>query len=167
MKKVILFSTMLFIVCAVNAQTEFSVPTPTMEQKLNMSRMMMNNYIVSCINVAKSDGMTAEEFGKKCGEVFVPVWDEDTGFEQIVNYMLNYWAWLADDVQIIEQSNEKVVITVPHIYPLLENQSVFVDVSFEEFLTYINVVHVTLFNHFDVGFNMTWGEEGLKTEISK
>ena len=47
------------------------------------------------------------------------------------------------------------------------NQSVFVDVSFEEFLTYINVVHVTLFNHFDVGFNMTWGEEGLKTEISK
>jgi hypothetical protein len=127
----------------------------------------MNNYILSTINVAKTDGMTAEEFGKKCGEVFVPFWDENTGFEQIVNYMLDYWAWLADDVQIIEQSNEKVVMTVPHIYPWLEEEGVLAGVSIEEFLAYVNTVHITVFNLFDVGFELTKGDEGFKTVITK
>jgi hypothetical protein len=127
----------------------------------------MNNYIISCISVAKNDGMTAEEFGKKGGEVFLPLWDENTGFEDIVNWMLNYWAWLADDVQIVEQSNEKVVITVPHIYPWLEDEGVLVGVSLEEFLAYVNTVHRTLFNHFDVGFELTRGEAGFKTVITQ
>jgi len=127
----------------------------------------MNNMIASCINVAKSDGMTAEEYGKKCGEAFIPIWDENTGFEQCVEWMLYYWANLSDDAPIVEQSNEKVVITVPHIYPLLENRDDFLGVSLEEFVTYINAAHVALFNHFDVGFDLTKEEEGFKTVMTK
>jgi hypothetical protein len=167
MKKLFLLSVVLSFVCATHAQTEFSVPSPTLEQKYDNTRWLMNNYIISCISVAKSDGMTAKEFGKKCGEVFAPLWDVNTGFEQIVNFMLDYWAWLADDVQIIEQSNEKVVITVPHIYPWLEDEGVLVGVSLEEFLAYVNTVHVTIFNLFDVGFDLTKGEEGFKTVITQ
>ena len=167
MKKIFLISIVLSVVCAASAQTTFSVPTPTLEQKYDNTRWLMNNYILSCISVAKSDGMTAEEFGKKGGEVFGPFWDVNTGFEQIVNYMLNYWAWLADDVQIIEQSNEKVVIVVPHIYPWLEEEGVLAGVSLEEFITYQNTVHATLFKHFDVGFDLTRGEEGFKTIITQ
>ena len=167
MRKICLLSFVLFIACATYAQTEYSVPTPTLEEKYDSTRWLMNNYILSCISVAKSDGMTAEDFGKKSGKVFVPLWDENTGFEQIVNYMLDYWAWLADDVQIIEQSNEKVVITIPHIYPWLEDEGVLVGVSLEEFLEYLNTVHVAVFNHFDVGFDLTRGEEGFKTVITQ
>ena len=167
MKKLFLLSIVLSIVCASYAQTEFSVPTPTLEQKYDNTRWLMNNYILACISVAKSDGMTAEEFGKKGGEVFVPYWDENTGFEQIVDYMLNYWAWLADDVQITEQSNEQVVIAVPHIYPWLEDEGALAGVSLIEFIEYINVVHVTVFNHFDVDFDLTKEEEGFKTVITK
>ncbi len=111
--------------------------------------------------------MTAEEFGKKCGNVFVPYWDENTGFEQIVNYMLDYWTWLADDVEITEQSNEKIVITFSHIYPWLEDEGVLVGVSLEEFIAYVNVVHVTIFNLFDVDFDLTREEEGFKNVISQ
>ena len=167
MKKILLLSVLLLIGFEASAQTQFSVPTRTMEQKRNNARGFMYNYIISSINVAKSDGMTVEEFGKKSGEVFIPWWDENTGFEQIVNYMLGYWANFSDNVQIIEQSNEKVVITVPHIYPYFENQGTLVGVSLEELITFLNVAHRTLFNHFDVGFDLTWGEEGLKTVITK
>ena len=78
MKKLFLISIALVLVCVVNAQTEFSIPTPTLQQKYDNTRWLMNNYIISCISVAKSDGMTAEEFGKKGGEVFIPYWDENT-----------------------------------------------------------------------------------------
>ena len=167
MKKFLLISIVLSLFCASYAQTEFSVPTPTLQQKHNMSRLIMNNMIASCINVAKSDGMTAEEYGKQCGEAFIPIWDEETGFEQCVEWMLTYWTNLTDDAPIVEQSNEKVVITVPHIYPLLENRDDFLGVSLEEFLAYIKAAHVVLFNHFDVGFDLSRGEEGFKTVITK
>ena len=167
MKKLFLISIALSLVCASYAQTEFSVPTPTLEQKLNTSRDIMNNYILACINAAKSSGMTVEEFGMKCGEAFIPAWDKNTGFDQIVNFTLNYWTFLVDDVQIIEQSNEKVVITIPHLDPRLEEQGVLFGVSLEDFITYSNTVSKKTFGHFDVGSEMTRGEEGYRIEITK
>ena len=167
MKRFFLISILLSLVCVTYAQTEFTVPTRTLQQKHNASRMIMNHSIASCINVAKSKGMTAEEFGKKCGEAFIPVWDENTDFEQCVNWMLFFWTNLSDDAPIVEQSNEKVVITVPHIYPVLENQDDFLGVSLEEYIAYQKAAHVALFNHFDVGFDLTKEEEGYKTVITK
>ena len=167
MKRLFLLSIALFLVCAVNAQTEFSIPNRTLQQKYDMSRFIMTSYITSCINAAKSDGMTAEEFGMKCGEAFIPVWDENTGFEQCVDWMLTYWTNLSDEAPIVEQSNDKVVITVLHINPTLENQDDFLGVSLDEFVAFIKASHVALFNHFDVGFNLTKEEEGFKTVITQ
>ena len=81
--------------------------------------------------------------------------------------MLFYWTNLTDDAPIVEQSNEKVVITITHIYPLLENRDDFLGVTLEEFVTYIKAAHEALFNHFDVGFDLTKEEEGFKTVITK
>ena len=162
MKKLFLLSILLSIVCTTHAQTKYTVPALTMEQKLNTARQIKNNYILSCINAAKSSGMTVEEFGTKCGDAFIPAWDEDTGFEQIVNFSLYYWTGLADDVQIIEQSNNKVVLIVPHFDPRLEEQGVLFGVSLEEFITYLNATNKRVCNHFDVSSDMIWGEEGLK-----
>ena len=167
MKKLFLLSIVLSLVCATHAQTGFSVPARTLQQKYNTSRMIMNHYIASCINIAKSDGMTAEEYGKKCGEAFIPVWDENTGFEGCVEWMLTYWTNLSDDAPIVEQSEGKVAITVPHIYPVLENRDEFLGVSLEEYIAFVKAAHVALFNHFDVGFDLTKEEEGFKTVISK
>ena len=167
MKKLFLLSIVLSLVCAINAQTTLSVPTPTMEQKLNASRNIKNNYILACINAAKSSGMTVEEFGMKCGEAFIPAWDKDTGFDQIVNFSLNYWTELVDDVQIIEQSNEKVVIAIPHLDPRLEEQGVLIGVSLEDFITYSNTVSKKTFGHFNVGSEMTRGEEGYRIVFTR
>ncbi len=114
MKKLFLITIVLSFVCAANAQTVFSVPTPTAENRsTDQTRALLYNNILALITVAKDDGITAEELGRKLGKKFP--WDENSTFEQLVNFMLFSWACMSDSVKIIEQSNEKVVITVPHI----------------------------------------------------
>ena len=166
MKKLFLLSVVLSFVCATHAQTEFSVPTPTMEEKYNGTRYYLNNCILSLITVAKSEGMTAEELGKKSGEVFVPVWDENTGFEGYVNFILFAWTRYSDDVQIIEQSNEKVVISFSHMYPSLEEQGVFVGSSVEDYIAFFNEMQHVVAGHIGLNFDMTLEEDGYRIVIT-
>ena len=167
MRKLFLISILVSFVCATHAQTEFSVPTPTMEEKYNGTKFILNNCILTLITVAKSEGMTAEELGKKCGDVFIPAWDENTGFEEFVNFALFAWTRFSDDVQIIEQSNEKVVITFSHVYQNLEEQGVLFGSSVEDYTTFFNVMNKVVAGHFGLSYNMTWGEKGYRIEITK
>jgi hypothetical protein len=166
MKKLCLVSIVLFLVCAANAQTEYSVPAPTMEEKLNMTKLVMNNTILALITVAKNEGMSAEEFGKKCGAVFIPAWDENGGYEQFVNFELFNWACSADDVQIIEQSDEKLVVMVSSMYQPLEEQGVLFGSSVEDYTAYFNAVMNEIADHYNQSFEMTWGEEGYRIVIT-
>lgn len=165
MKKVLLFSTMVFIVCAANAQTEFSVPTPTPEQRYINTRALLYNNILALINIAKDDGMTAAELGKRIGEKFP--WNADATFERLVNFMLFFLACSSDSVKIIEQSNEKVVITVPHIYPALENRGVIYGSSIEDLIAYFDAMMGAIAKPLGLGCEWTWREEGLKIVITQ
>jgi hypothetical protein len=118
MKKIFLFSLLFSIVCAASAQTKFTVPVPTLEQKYNLAKAFMYNNVLIGINVAKSVGMTVEEYAKKC-RAFTG-WDKEMGFERFVNNVLRQWSCLSDSVQIVEQSGDKVVFTVSSVYPPLE-----------------------------------------------
>jgi hypothetical protein len=167
MKKVFLFSTLLFIVCATYAQTEFTVPTPTLQEKYNTTNMLMNNNILALITVAKSDGITAEELGKKSGAVAFPYWDENSEYEQFVNFALHSWACIAEDVQIIEQSNEKLVVTVSSMYQPLEEHGVILGSSIEDYTAFFNAMMSVIAVHLGYSFEMTWGEEGYRIVITR
>ena len=167
MKKLCLIPIMLSFVCATNAQMEFSVPTPTLEEKYNVTKMLMNNNILGLITVAKSDGMTAEELGKKGGAVFFPYWDENSEYEQFVNFALHSWACIADDVQIIEQSNEKLVVTFSSLYHPLEEQGVLFGSSVEDFTAFFNAMMSAIAVHLGYSFEMKKGEEGYRVVFTK
>jgi hypothetical protein len=167
MKKFFLVIVMFSFVCASHAQTQFTVPTPTMEEKYNGTTFILNNCILTLITVAKSEGMTVEELGKKCGDVFIPAWDENTGFEGFVDFALFAWTSFSDDVQIMEQSNEKVVITFSHLYKNLEEQGVLFGSSVEDYTTFFNAMNKVIASQFNLSFDMTWGEEGYKIVITK
>ncbi len=167
MKKICLLSIALILVCAANAQTEFTVPTPTTEQKFNWTKMVMNNSNLSFITVAKNEGITAEELGKKIGAIFVPVWDENGGFEPFVNFMLRSWACYADSVQIIEQSDEKLVVMYSSMYKPLENQGVLFGSSVEDYITYYNAMWNEIAVHYNRSIEMTRGEKGYRIVITR
>jgi hypothetical protein len=167
MKKILLFSVLLLIVCAASAQTKFSVPVPTMEQKYNLAQAFMYNNVLVGINVAKSAGMTAEEYSKKCGAVFAPAWNKDMGFDQFVNTVLYHWSCLSDSLKIIEQSDEKVVFTVQHIYPQLENQGVLLGTSFEELVQHWDIVYGAIADYLNLNCKTTKVQKGVEVSITQ
>ena len=127
----------------------------------------MNNSILALITVAKNEGMTAEELGKKSGAVFIPAWDENGGFEQFVNFVLFSWACTADDVQIIEQSNEKLVVMISSMYQPIEDQGVLFGSSVEDYTAFFNAMMSEIAVHYDRSFEMTWGEGGYRIVITQ
>jgi hypothetical protein len=167
MKKILLLSVLLLIVFTANAQTQFSVPTPTLDEKFNTTKRLMNNTMLALISVAKSDWMTIEELGKKTGELAFPYWDENSEYEQLVNFTLNSWACMADSVKIIEQSNEKIVITLSSMYRPLENQGVMFSTSVEDYTAFFNALMSAIAVHLGYSFEMTREEEGYKIVITQ
>lgn len=167
MKKICLFSVLLLLVIVASAQTKFSVPVPTMGQKYNLAKAFMYNNVLVGINVAKSAGMTAEEYSKKCGAVFAPEWNKDMGFDQFVNTVLGHWSCLSDSLRIIEQSDEKVVFTVQHIYPQLENQGVMFGTSFEEIVQHWDIVYGAIADYLNLNCKTTKVQKGVEISISR
>jgi hypothetical protein len=166
MKRVFLLSIVLSIACATHAQTQFSVPTPTLEQKYGMANMLYNNNVLGLISAAKNAGISPEELGKSGIEMWGTVWDENGGFEPFVNFILNSMACTCDGVQIVEQSSEKLVVMVSSMYRPLENQGVLFGCSIEDFLAYNNAVLNGIAVHYDKSYHMTRGEEGYRIVIT-
>ena len=165
MKKLSLLTIVLFLVCAANAQTAFTVPSPTMDQKYNVTKDLLYNNILSLLAVAKSEGLTAEKLGTEIGYRFRL--GEDAGFEQLVNFTLFSWACFSDSVKILEQSDEKVVVSVPHIYPALEDQRVLYGTSIINLITYFDAMMGEIARPLGISNKISWGEEGMKIEIAK
>ena len=166
MKKICLFTVFLLLAYTASAQTKFSVPTPTLEQKYANANMLYNNNVLGLISAAKNVGISPEELGKSGVEMWGTVWDANGGYEPFVNFMLNSMACTCDGVQIIEQSSEKLVVLVSSMYRPLENQGVLFGCSIEDFLAYNNAVLNGIAVHYDKSYHMTWGEEGYKIVIT-
>ncbi len=167
MKKICLLSIALFLVCAANAQTDFSVPTPTFEERYNTVTPLMSNTILSLITVTKNEGMTVEELGKKSAALFFSYWEENSEFDHFVNFSIQWYACIGEDVKIIEQSNEQIVIMVSSIYKQLEDQGVIAGTSVEEYTAFYNAILSAIAAHIGYGHEQTWGEEGYRIVITR
>lgn len=166
MKKICLFSVAFLLACAVHAQTVYSVPTPTMEQKFNSAIMHFDNTTLAQITVAKNNGMTPSELGKRIGEVFIPAWDENGGFEPFVQFIINGWACLGEGVQIIDQSDKRLVVMVSSLYRPVEDQGVLFGSSVKDLTAYFDAMLNEIATHYGKSLEMTWGEEGYRVEIA-
>jgi len=164
MKKPCVIIIALLLVCVAKAQTTYSVPTPTMEERYDNTRDLLYNNILALISIARSQDMTPEELGKEIG--YRTRWDADTGFEDLVNFTLYSWACLADDVKIVEQSPEKVVVHVPHVYPKLEDQGYIYGSSLENLIAYLDAMMGEIAKQYHLGCSMSWGDEGLSVEMT-
>ena len=167
MKKICLLTILLFAVCAANAQTEISVPTPTLQQKYNIARNFMYNSMLAAISVAKNEGLTVEEYGKKCGEVFATAWNAEMGFTQFANNMLNIFSRLSDSIKIVEQSEGKIVFISSPIYPGLERQGILFGTSLKELIVYNDMVYSEIAKRLNLKCNVKLVEEGLQVEITQ
>lgn len=167
MKKLCLFIIALCTVCGIHAQTEFSVPDLTLEQKFDATKALMNRNICSCIVAAKAEGLSAEEYGKKIGQQWIPVWDKNTGFEEFIGFNLWAWAVLADEVKILEQSDDKVVLLVPSVDKELEEAPVLETFAIEDLVAYNDGMMQVIAAHLGYKMKLSWGDSGMTAVIAK
>ena len=167
MKKFFLVIMVLSLVYATQAQTEYSVPAPTLEEKFDMTKLLLHNNVLALITVAKNEGMTPAELGRKSGEIFASFWEENGGFEPYVNFLLYAWACSAEDVRIIEQSDEKLVVMISSMYRTVEDEGVLFGSSVEDNVAFNQAMLNEIAVHLDRSLEMTWGEEGYRIEITK
>jgi len=165
MKKICLLTILLFAVCAANAQTEPAQSGPTLEQKYNMTRMLFYNVTFSLITMAKNDGMTAEEYGKKYAETFP--WGEDATFQGLAGFVVRSMACTADSVNVIERSDDKVIMLIPRLYGPLENQGALYGSTLEDYVAWWNGAMGEIARRLDMSCEFSLGEEGIKIVIAQ
>jgi len=167
MKKLCLLAIAVCTVCAAHAQTEFSVPDLTIEEKFNAAKALMYRNICSAIVEAKNGGITPEEFGNKIGQQWLPVWDNNPEFGQFVGFTIWSWAALSDEVNILEQSADKVVVQVPSLSKELEEAPILESFSIEDLVAYFDGMMGVIATHLDFNIKMSWGDQGMKAVISR
>ena len=161
-----LTSTFLIVLLstATLAQTTFILPEMTDAQKHRLAYNYCYNNIITGINFAKSQGLTVEEYAKFCGEQFK---NNETNYTQFVNSFLYAWVSLAENPEILSQTENKIIISAKHVYPYLENVGTLWNVSFKELITWLGTIYDAICENIGCTFKMEITNEGVITTIEK
>ena len=142
MKKLIAYLCFSLTTLMVNSQGVFAVPTPTDTQKYQLMSFKWNISALNQISFAKSIGKTAEDIGKFVGEQNRALWNKDAGFNGFVEGILNTFVALSPygTVEIIEQTNNKVVLKVTQLYAELKEKGTIYNITYGEYLKFLETI---------------------------
>ncbi len=119
MKKVICSAVCILFFGSVFAQELFPVPTRTCEQKYTTVKYQTYSTLKSAINFAKSQGVSALDFGIYTGNLYAPSWNADIGFEGFVKSSIQTWesfkTELDGQIVITENTDGSVSMNFPKI----------------------------------------------------
>jgi hypothetical protein len=167
MKKLTVIILTVLLSSAISAQSLFSVPELTDLQKLQVARSLCYNNILMGINFAKSQGKSLEEYAKYCGDQFKMPSNQELGFKQFVDDHLFTFVAMSENVLILSQSENKIVFRTSQIYPALETQGPFWNVSFEEMMKWLEIVYIKISDYHGLSYGMKITDEGVEITIGK
>jgi len=135
MKTIRLLIILLLFTGFLNAQENFSVPQVTNDQKIEILYSHVIAYAVTGISFAKSQGVSAEAYGKFMGEKFTDFWDPSTGFPLLVNQLMFILAGMHPDnqMQIVNQDEKSITVKMKNVDISFQNGPMF-DVTYQDFL---------------------------------
>lgn len=143
----------------------FIIPQLTDTQKLQMARRVGNNNIIAAINFAKSQGLTAEEYGEYEGKLFP--WNKEDGFEKWINGFLYMNTGMVENIEILNQAENKITIRMSQIYPAFESRGEIMSVTFEEYLQWYEKAFTVIFNNLDCNYSQVLTDKGVEITIKK
>lgn len=168
MKKITILSVAILFTWVTAAQTEFTVPNPSETQKHELAKGLCYNNILMGISFAKSQGKTVEEYAKYCGDQFRSTGGNELTFEQFVNNELYNYSVMAGKVEIIEQSESKIVFKISGVYPALKNQGALWGTTFEDLITWLETLYSQIADQVAAAtFQMKIVDDGVLVTIAK
>jgi len=125
----------VFVLFSLTAQEKFEVPQLTPEQKTEVLYNHVIAYCVTGISFAKSQGVSAEDYGKFIGKKFTAFWNPEDGFPMLVNRMMFILAGLhpGNEMQIINQDDSSISFKLKNVDLMFQNGPMF-DVTYKDFL---------------------------------
>ena len=136
MKKVILFTIAILFAWVTSAQTTFTVPERTAEKQYPRVVWVFNYNLTVAINYAKSMGQTAEDYGRYCGDIYKLTWPKGGELKTFVEGNIMNMTDFSDKVEIVSQSENKVVLKVYNLFDYLKEKGSDQNVTYEEFIQF-------------------------------
>jgi len=136
-------------------------------EKLQTARNLCYNNVLAAINFAKSQGVTAEEYSKYETQLALPWWNKEMGLEEFANGIVSMETAMVNQVEILKQDEKKVIIKLSNIYPAFKSQGELFDVSYEEFITWMETMYSILSDHVGCNYSQVMNDEGVVMTIEK
>jgi hypothetical protein len=135
MKSIVSFFVFILLSGLISAQDQFSVPELNGDQKSEVLYSHVIAYAVTGISFARSQGVTAEEYGRFIGHKFKAYWQPEDGFAGLVNRIMYILAGLHpnNEMMIIRQSPKSVTFRLKNVDTSFQNGPMF-DVSYRDYL---------------------------------
>lgn len=161
MKKIISIVLCLFTFSVINAQQKFSVPEVSSEQEKEILYNHVIAYFATGITFAKTQGVSAEDYGKYIAEQFKPFWDPSQGFPAFANTTMFILKGMhpANEMQIVEQSDKMLLFKMKNVDAIFQMGPAY-GITYAEFLECSKGTLETLANYMNTSFEQKTTEDG-------
>ncbi len=169
MKKFILFSAAMFLTIGLYAQQEFIVPEVPVSVKHQRMLFQMDAMLAVSINFAKTQGLTAAEYGSLIGEHFMYSWNKEAGFDGFVKGMLyNASCFLVDPgIEITTNTAEKVKFKTRLWGAYIKKNEPVYGVTYNECMDFLNAMSIKIGNYLGANYESSYDDEWMYYTITK
>ncbi len=128
-----------------------------------------NYFILNSINYAKSKGRNVEDIAKFTGDQFKTTWDKADGYDGFVSgFLYNLSTFMpAGEFKMLERDNNYIKFSVDNIYPWLKNNSPQMNVSYNEYLKFLRIIHERIADYLGAVYTQETTPNGVVITISK
>lgn len=141
---------------------------PVADRYLNMVGQI-NIFIINSINYAKSIGKTVEDIAIFTGDQIKTSWNKANGYNGFVNGVKYNWVSFAPDgkFKILEQDDNHFKFSVNDVFPYLKNNSPLYIVTYDEYLTFLKIVHEKIAEYMGAEYTQKVENEQITVTIIK
>lgn len=141
---------------------------PVADRYLNMVGQI-NSFIINSISYAKSIGKTVEDIANFTGDQFKTGWNKAYGYNGFVNGVKYNWVCFVPngELKILEQDDNHIKFNVKDIFPYLKNNSPLYNVTYDEYLTFINIAHGKIAEYMGAEYTQKVANEEITVTIKK
>lgn len=161
MKKTLISIALTLFVFYALAQEKFLVPQLTDEQKSEVLYNHVIAYAATGVGFAKTQGVSAEEYGQFIGNQFKSYWDPAAGFPAFTKQIMYILAGMHPDnqMEIVEQGPTNITFRMKNVDLAFKNGPM-LGVTSDEFLACGHGIIATLAEYMNTNFSDEMTEDG-------
>jgi hypothetical protein len=169
MKRMLFFLCVSLLTMTTRAQDKFTVPEPSDLQKYQLAALQWNGAYLIQINYAKSLGKPVSEVAIFVGDQLKGNWSKAAGFDSFVQGLLYLTVALVPygGVEIIEQSDNKLVYRVNGFFSELKEGGSILNVNYSEFLEFWEIAFSRQADYLGAKYSQKDSDEGLIVTVRK